>query len=135
MRTVQDGSAYKVSGEYEPADREPDIRPSEAGGNSAPQHSKAAPCANPERWVPHRKAEVVDAVRGGVISLDEACRRYALSLEEFLAWQYRIDRFGLAGLRVYGRPARDRAGDGSDTKGIEPGPRRKARRRPAKSKN
>ena len=27
------------------------------------------------RWVPRRKAQVVTAVRGGAISLDEACRR------------------------------------------------------------
>ncbi len=55
----------------------------------------------PARWVPHRKAEIVAAVRGGAISLDEACARYALSIEEFLAWQHGIDLFGLAGLRVY----------------------------------
>ncbi|HEY0282987.1 MAG TPA: DUF1153 domain-containing protein [Rhizomicrobium sp.] len=55
----------------------------------------------PKRWVAHRKAEVVAAVRGGYLSLDEACKRYALSLEEYLSWQREIDRFGLAGLRVY----------------------------------
>jgi hypothetical protein len=55
----------------------------------------------PRRWVPHRKAEVVAAVRGGLISLAEARNRYALSLEEYLTWQREIDRFGLAGLRVY----------------------------------
>jgi hypothetical protein len=55
----------------------------------------------PRRWVPHRKAEVVAAVRGGLISLAEARNRYALSLEEYLTWQREIDLFGLAGLRVY----------------------------------
>jgi hypothetical protein len=43
---------------------------------------------------------VVAAVRGGLISLDEACRRYTLSIEEFLIWQRLIDSHGLAGLRV-----------------------------------
>lgn len=38
------------------------------------------------RWSPHRKASVVNAVRSGAISLDEACRRYRLSAEEFLVW-------------------------------------------------
>jgi hypothetical protein len=52
------------------------------------------------RWVPRRKAQVVTAVRGGVISLDEACHRYALTVEEFLSWQHAIDKFGLAGLRA-----------------------------------
>ena len=55
----------------------------------------------PRRWVPQRKAEIVAAVRGGYLSLDEARRRYAMSMEEFLSWQREIDRFGLAGLRVY----------------------------------
>ena len=53
-----------------------------------------------KRWVIRRKAEVVAAVRSGVISLDEACRRYTLSIEEFLTWQRLIDSHGLAGLRV-----------------------------------
>jgi hypothetical protein len=35
-----------------------------------------------------------------LLSLDEACRRYTLTVEEFLAWQHAIDRFGLAGLRA-----------------------------------
>jgi uncharacterized protein DUF1153 len=53
-----------------------------------------------KRWVPRRKAQVVAAVRGGVLSLEEACHRYALTVEEFLSWQRAIDRFGLEGLRV-----------------------------------
>jgi Protein of unknown function (DUF1153) len=58
------------------------------------------PPPNTKRWVIRRKAEVVTAVRKGVISLDEACRRYTLSIEEFLSWQRLIDSHGLAGLRV-----------------------------------
>ena len=30
-----------------------------------------------------RKAEVVAAVSGGLLSVDEACERYSLTLEEF----------------------------------------------------
>ena len=52
------------------------------------------------RWVPRRKAQVVTAVRGGAISLDDACRRYALTVEEFASWQRAIDKFGLDGLRA-----------------------------------
>jgi hypothetical protein len=39
-------------------------------------------------------------VRGGLISLEDACTRYTLSVEEFLSWQRAIDRNGLPGLRV-----------------------------------
>ena len=58
------------------------------------------PPADTTRWVARRKAQVVSAVCGGLLSLDEACRRYTLTVEEFLAWQHAIDRFGLAGLRA-----------------------------------
>jgi len=33
-----------------------------------------------KRWVPRRKAVIVDAVRCGAISLEEVCRRYQLSV-------------------------------------------------------
>ena len=52
------------------------------------------------RWVIRRKAEVVAGVRAGLISLEEACARYTLTVEEFLSWQYSIDQHGLAGLRT-----------------------------------
>jgi hypothetical protein len=58
------------------------------------------PPPNTKRWVIRRKAEVVAAVRAGVISLEEACRRYTLSIEEFLSWQRLVDSHGLPGLRV-----------------------------------
>ena len=52
------------------------------------------------RWVTRRKAEVVAAVQGGLLSLDEACERYRLSVEEFLSWQHAIARYGMEGLRA-----------------------------------
>src|SRR4051794_29771966 len=58
------------------------------------------PSPETKRWVVRRKAVVVAAVRNGSISLQEACRRYKLSVEEFLAWQRAIDRYGVPGLRV-----------------------------------
>jgi hypothetical protein len=58
------------------------------------------PPPNTKRWVIRRKAEVVAAVRSGVLTLEDACTRYKLSLEEFLSWQRLIDSHGLAGLRV-----------------------------------
>jgi hypothetical protein len=58
------------------------------------------PAPGTKRWVIRRKAQVVAAVRGGLLSLEEACARYALTIEEFLAWQRSIDQHGLAGLRT-----------------------------------
>ncbi len=58
------------------------------------------PPPNTERWVIRRKAEVVAAVRAGLISLEDACERYRLSVEEFLSWQRLIDKHGLRGLRT-----------------------------------
>jgi hypothetical protein len=43
---------------------------------------------------------VVAAVRGGLLSLEQACSRYALSAEEYMSWQESIDRYGVAALRV-----------------------------------
>lgn len=58
------------------------------------------PSPNTKRWVIRRKAQVVVAVRSGIISLNEACDRYNLSIEEFLSWQRLIDRHGIGGLRA-----------------------------------
>jgi hypothetical protein len=58
------------------------------------------PLPDTERWVIRRKAEVVAAVRGGLLTLEEACSRYALSADEVLSWQHCIDCFGIAGLRT-----------------------------------
>jgi hypothetical protein len=58
------------------------------------------PPPNTTRWVIRRKAELLAAVRGGLLSLEEACSRYALSHEEVLSWEQSIARFGLRGLRT-----------------------------------
>ena len=53
-----------------------------------------------KRWVIRRKAEVVAAVQGGLLTFDEACERYELSLEELASWERNVDRSGMHGLRV-----------------------------------
>ena len=58
------------------------------------------PPTTTRRWVVRRKAEVVAAVNGGLLSVDEACERYDLTLEEFASWQRAVDRSGMPGLRV-----------------------------------
>jgi len=86
---------------------------SRPGGDSS---ETALPPAGTTRWVARRKAQVVEAIQSGRLSLDEAWRRYRLSVEEFGAWKRALYRFGVEGLRV----ARTRAG-------------RAARRRPRRA--
>ena len=51
-----------------------------------------------KRWTLRRKAAVVAAVAVGVLTREEACRRYQLSEEEFLSWQQAFEAQGLRGL-------------------------------------
>jgi hypothetical protein len=69
------------------------------------------PAPTTERWVASRKAIVVAAMRGGLLSMSDACARYRLTTEEFLSWQMQVDRNGLQGLhttRVQEYRSRDR---------------------------
>ncbi|MFK4870834.1 MULTISPECIES: DUF1153 domain-containing protein [unclassified Novosphingobium] len=58
------------------------------------------PPRNTSRWVVRRKAEVVAAVNGGLLTIAEACDRYDLTLEELASWQRAVEREGMAGLRA-----------------------------------
>lgn len=70
------------------------------GPDGSPLTVADLPPRDTKRWVIRRKAEVVYAVRGGLLSIDEACERYTLTVDEFLSWQRSIDKHGLAGLRT-----------------------------------
>ena len=70
------------------------------GPTGAPLTLSDLPPANTQRWVIRRKAEVVAAVRGGLLTLEDACARYRLTTDEFLSWQQAIDRWGMPGLRT-----------------------------------
>ncbi len=70
------------------------------GPDGSPLTVADLPPKNTKRWVVRRKAEVVAAVRGGLLSLEEACERYMLTVEEFLSWQRSIERNGVRGLRA-----------------------------------
>ncbi len=52
------------------------------------------------RWVARRKAEVVAAVNGGLLSIEDVCELYSLTLEEFVSWQRAFGQSGMQGLRV-----------------------------------
>ena len=57
------------------------------------------PVPSTKRWTVRRKAAVIEAVRGGWVPVEEVCRLYMLSVDELLAWERDIDRFGVHGLR------------------------------------
>src|SRR5712692_10791229 len=53
-----------------------------------------------QRWTVRRKAAVIEAIRSGWLRIEDACRLYALSVDEFVAWERDIDRHGIHGLRA-----------------------------------
>lgn len=70
------------------------------GPDGNPLTLEDLPPPNTTRWVIRRKAEVVAAVRGGLLTVEDACKRYNLSVEEFEGWRKSIERHGLPGLRT-----------------------------------
>jgi hypothetical protein len=77
------------------------IRPAQViGPLGEPLTLQTLPPSSTTRWVVRRKAEVVAAVAGGLLSVDDACDRYGLTLEEFAGWQRAVERSGMPGLRV-----------------------------------
>ena len=64
------------------------------------------PAPNTSRWVARRKAAVLAALSSGAITIEEACRRYALSEEELLGWQRAFEAHGISGLRATSLRAR-----------------------------
>jgi hypothetical protein len=79
------------------------------GPDGEPLSIANLPPVNTLRWVARRKAVVVSAVRGGLITLDEAMDRYNLTAEEFLTWEHSFQVGGLTALRAKSvRNRRDR---------------------------
>ncbi|MEM6664281.1 MAG: DUF1153 domain-containing protein [Pseudomonadota bacterium] len=58
------------------------------------------PAPDTRRWVPRRKARVVAAVEGGLITEQQALERYSISEEEYACWKAAMSRFGMRGLCV-----------------------------------
>jgi hypothetical protein len=71
-----------------------------AGPDGHPLTIADLPSSHAQRWFPLSKAKVVTAVRGGLIGVEEVCRRYRLTSEEFENWQSEFERDGIKGLRV-----------------------------------
>ena len=53
-----------------------------------------------QRWTVRRKATVIEAVRAGWVPIEDVCELYNLSVDEFLAWERDIDRYGVPSLRA-----------------------------------
>jgi len=53
-----------------------------------------------QRWTVRRKATVIGAVRDGFVPINEVCETYNISIDEFLAWERDMDRYGIPGLRT-----------------------------------
>lgn len=69
-------------------------------GNETPTSLEDLPKPSTRRWVVRRKALVVAGVQNGLLSAEEACKRYQLSDEEFQSWIQLFNRHGLRGLRT-----------------------------------
>jgi hypothetical protein len=69
-------------------------------GPFGPLTADDLPSPSTTHWVSRRKAEVLAAIDGGLLRLDEACARYRLSEEEVGHWRRSVDRAGLPGLRI-----------------------------------
>lgn len=77
------------------------IRPASViGPLGEPLTLESLPPRETKRWVIRRKAEVVAAIQGGLLTIEEACERYRLTLEEYVCWERAVDRSGMRGLRV-----------------------------------
>jgi hypothetical protein len=90
--------ASRANGEF--AVLEFDARPTSVMGPLGPLTLEDLPSSSTGYWVSRRKAEVLAAIDGGLLSLDEACARYRLSLEEIAGWRRSLERAGIAGLRI-----------------------------------
>ena len=58
------------------------------------------PPAHGVRWTPLRKVDLIAAILGGVITLDEAKVRYALTTEELSEWRRGLAAGGVRGLKA-----------------------------------
>jgi DNA-binding winged helix-turn-helix (wHTH) protein len=70
------------------------------GPDGSPLTLANLPPRDTKRWVVNRKATVVVAVMGGLLSLEEACERYTLTVDEFVSWHCALEAHGLGGLKA-----------------------------------
>ena len=78
------------------------------------------PPKNLKRWIARRKAEILAAVEGGLLSESEACAHYNISREEFAGWLKYYEQEGLPGLRARAKARGARQIDRSEVERAAP---------------
>ena len=74
------------------------------GPDGYPLTLEDLPATPPRRWMIRRKAQVVAAVAGGLLTIEQACDRFMLTREEFLTWKALVARYGMSELRTTSSP-------------------------------
>jgi len=78
-----------------------DVRPDHVIGPDGGRLTRAdLPSPRTRRWVASRKAAVVAAVNGGLVSEDEAMETWGLSEEELDSWRSAVSTHGVNALRT-----------------------------------
>ena len=78
-----------------------DVRPAFVIGPDGDRLTKSdLPRPATRRWVARRKAAVVAAVNGGMLSEDEAMQTWGLSEEELDSWRSAVSTHGVNALRT-----------------------------------
>ncbi|MBV8888588.1 MAG: DUF1153 domain-containing protein [Alphaproteobacteria bacterium] len=75
-------------------------RPIARVAEAPPLPGTVLPRPGEDRWPFRQKAVVVYAVRRGLLSIEDACERYRMSLEEFATWERAVEEHGAHGLRI-----------------------------------
>ena len=70
------------------------------GPSGVPLTVETLPPPGTTHWVMRRKAEVLAAIKGGLLSIEGACELYDLSLDEIMMWERTVKRSGIYALRV-----------------------------------
>jgi DNA-binding winged helix-turn-helix (wHTH) protein len=74
------------------------------GPDGRPLSLSDLPLANMNRWVIRRKAMVVAAVRGGLVSMEQAYERYSLTGDEFVSWERACARSSMPAVHALAPP-------------------------------
>lgn len=83
-----------------PSPRPAEQAPQALGPTGSQLKLEDLPPPTTRRWVARRKAEVVAAVRGGLLSAEDACQLYSLSADEYASWERLFEKHGMKGLQT-----------------------------------
>ena len=70
------------------------------GPDGVPINWQDLPATDTRRWVWRKKAMLVAAVDGGLLSLESACERYRLTVDEFVSWKSDCSAHGYEALKI-----------------------------------